>query len=94
MWWWHVRLPVPTPASEAVAALLETWPEVQGVAMEGVWSDGPPHPEYGEWFDDSLLRSDVTSVSVWIPEVVPAANCRRRLQAWLARFQPAGLDGG
>ncbi|MCL6636857.1 MAG: 50S ribosomal protein L11 methyltransferase [Alicyclobacillus sp.] len=94
MRWWQVRLPVPTPASEAVATLLETWPEVQGVAMEGVWSDGPPHPEYGEWFDDTLLRSDVTSISVWIPELVPEAEWRQRLLDVLDRVAAAGLDVG
>jgi ribosomal protein L11 methyltransferase len=94
MKWWQIRLAVPAEASEALAARLQDWPEVQGVAMEGVWDATPPHPEYGEWFDESLLNSDVIQVTVYVPETVAEAVWRARLAEDLAVVASAGLDVG
>lgn len=94
MKWWQIRLAVPAEASEAVAARLQDWPEVQGVAMEGLWDAQPPHPEYGEWFDESLLYSDAVQVTVYVPETVPEAVWRARLADDLAAVAAAGLDVG
>ncbi|MCL6516345.1 50S ribosomal protein L11 methyltransferase [Alicyclobacillus sp.] len=92
MEWWQIRLAVPAEASEAVAARLQEWPEIQGVALEGLWGEEPPHPEYGEWFDDSLLHSDRMQVSVYLPATVAEDEWRRRLARDLAAVAAAGLD--
>jgi ribosomal protein L11 methyltransferase len=91
--WWQLTVKVPAESAEAVAALLQEWPEVGGVAMEGDVAASPPHPEWGEWFDDSLLtRAKNIVLQVYLPELIPESEIRSRLAAALGAVAEAGLD--
>lgn len=90
MQWWEITFHVPIEASEAVSALLVDWSEVKGVAMEGVGSPAP-HPEYGEWLDESLLHSDVVSIKAYVPDYVSEANLGQRLDELTSRIKSSGL---
>ncbi|MBX5436459.1 MAG: 50S ribosomal protein L11 methyltransferase [Alicyclobacillaceae bacterium] len=94
MRWWEVRFEVPAEASEAVCALVQEWPEVTGVAVEGCAGDKPVHPEWGEWFDESLLHTSVQQVSFYVPDYVPSSAVADRLRRDLERVRAAGLDVG
>jgi ribosomal protein L11 methyltransferase len=92
--WWEVRFIVPSEASEAVAALLHEWPEVHGVTMEGVTGEEPMHPEWGEWFDESLLHTDDVTMSAYVPETVGREEIEDRVKAVLNRVRDAELSIG
>ncbi|GGJ09340.1 ribosomal protein L11 methyltransferase [Alicyclobacillus cellulosilyticus] len=94
MRWWEVKLKVPHEAAEAWGALLQEWPEVQGVAMEGVYPAGALELNTGEWFPDRLLHPEAVEVAVYLPEGVAAAEVRRRLADAAERIRAAGLPAG
>ncbi|MCF8563328.1 50S ribosomal protein L11 methyltransferase [Alicyclobacillus tolerans] len=91
MRWWKVSLRVPQAATEAVSALLEEWPEVKGVEITGVHPGNVPHPEYGEWFDESLLQARRALVTVYVPDYVTEADIRHRTAHLRERMNRAGL---
>lgn len=94
MQWWEVRFDIPNEATEAVSALIQDWPEVQGVAMEGPLEARPRHPEYGEWFDALLLDRDFIRVSFYLPEEVAESDIRQRLADVFHTVREAGLSVG
>ncbi|MCL6631078.1 MAG: 50S ribosomal protein L11 methyltransferase [Alicyclobacillus herbarius] len=92
MRWWQLTVRVPSESAEALAALLQEWPEVGGVAMEGDVSTAPLHPEWGEWFDDSLLTgAKYVYIQVYLPEMTPEAEIRERIEDALAAVERSGL---
>lgn len=94
MRWWEVKVLVPAEAVEAVTALLQDWPEVQGVAVEGRSDLHPPHPEWGEWFDERLPQTDALFIIVYVPETASAQELRARMAGVLGVVQGAGVDIG
>ncbi|MCL6452460.1 MAG: 50S ribosomal protein L11 methyltransferase [Alicyclobacillus sp.] len=94
MQWVEVTCTVLHEASEALCAVLLEWPDVQGVAVEGVASLQPPHPEYGEWFDESLLATDTVQVRFYLPHPATVQTAVDRARRALAQVQAAGLDIG
>lgn len=91
MRWYEVTVRLPAESTEAVAALLQEWPEVNGVAIEGVNEAAPPHPEWGEWFDEALLNTERQSVKAYVPETVSREDVLMRAKAILERVRRAGL---
>lgn len=91
MRWWQVTVKIPEESVEAIAALLNEWPEVKGVAMEGMGVSSAPHPEYGEWLDDSLLDSTEVSVQAYVPEYVERGELTVRLSHLRQQVQAADL---
>lgn len=85
---------VPSESADAIAALLQDFPEVHGVAMEGAITTGPLHPEYGEWFSVDLTDQHDTTVTIYFPKTVRAEDIRARIQAAVDRVRKAGLDVG
>lgn len=85
---------VPVEAAEAVSALVQEFPEIQGVQMEGAIESGPNHPEYGEWFADELLVAKEISITVYFPDYVDVAAIPDRLISVLDAVQEAGLSIG
>lgn len=92
MKWLEVSCRVPQEASEALCAVILDWPEVQGLAVEGAIDKTPPHPEYGEWLDDSLLQTDTVVVRFYLPEPATVENAVSRTKAALALVRRSGLD--
>ncbi len=92
MRWYEVTIRLPAESTEAVAALLQEWPEVNGVAIEGVNEAGPPHPEWGEWFDEALLNTQHQSVKAYVPETASREGILSRAQAILETVREAGLS--
>ncbi|MCL6627030.1 50S ribosomal protein L11 methyltransferase [Alicyclobacillus shizuokensis] len=91
--WWQLNVRVPSESAEALAALLQEWPEVGGVAMEGDVATAPGHPEWGEWFDDSLLtKARFTHIQVYVPELTREQEIRRRAEEALTKVEQGGLD--
>lgn len=68
MKWWEVRTPVDWTAADRLAELWLSVPDVKGVATEDWSVDQPPHREYGEWFDESILAGRQPVVVVYLPE--------------------------
>lgn len=91
MRWWQVTVQVPEVTADAMAALLNEWPEVKGVAMEGMGLTSAPHPEYGEWLDDSLLGSGDVTVRAYVPEYVERESLVQRLAQLREQVQAADL---
>lgn len=91
MRWWEVQCTVPSESVEGISALLMEWPEVQGVAVEGRTEDQPLHPEWGEWFDESLLKTDTMVVSFYVPEWVEERAIRDRIAVDYTAVRNAGL---
>lgn len=87
--WWEITIQIPEEATEAVAALLGDWPEVKGVAVEGIAVSAPLHPEYGEWLDDSLLHNEQVSIRAYVPELVHQAELERRIVELLRLVEEA-----
>lgn len=85
---------MPNESTEAIAAVLQEWPEVHGVAIEGLSEEVPNHPEYGEWFDESLLQTKDLTVTVYVPEDIPEAELRLRLRNAVDIVAGVGLDVG
>jgi ribosomal protein L11 methyltransferase len=94
MQWWEVSFDIPGEATEAVSALIQEWPEVQGIAMDGPLEAEPNHPEYGEWFDQALLEKKFVRVSFYLPDDALQANIEQRLATVLDVVRGAGLDVG
>ncbi|QSO46115.1 50S ribosomal protein L11 methyltransferase [Alicyclobacillus mengziensis] len=92
MKWLEVSCRVPQEASEALCAVILDWPEVQGLAVEGAIDETPPHPEYGEWLDDSLLQTDNVVVRFYLPEPATEDDAVSRTKAALALVKRSGLD--
>lgn len=91
MKYWQVQWTVPAEAAEAVAALAQEWPGVGGVVVEGAVPPDPPHPEWGEWFDDGLLRVPVQQVRVYVPQTESWEDVQERAWAVLERVSAAAL---
>ncbi|KPV38966.1 50S ribosomal protein L11 methyltransferase [Alicyclobacillus ferrooxydans] len=91
MKWLEVSCKVPQEASEALCAVILDWPEVQGLAVEGVFDKAPLHPEYGEWLDESLLQTDDVVVRFYLPEPISEADATERTMAALRLVKGAGL---
>ena len=89
MRWWEVAVQSSEETAEAISALLEEWPEVKGVSMEGIRLTQPLHPEYGEWFDESLLHTEEVSIKVYVPEYVTEAELLQRLETLKIQVQRA-----
>lgn len=88
MQWWQVRINIvheAVAAVDALSALLQAWPEVQGVMIENDVPARPLHPEYGEFLADSLLQqsADVT-VTVYLPGTMMETTVRQRIGTALA----------
>ncbi|MCL6443555.1 MAG: 50S ribosomal protein L11 methyltransferase [Alicyclobacillus sp.] len=90
--WWEVECVVHHEAAEAVSALLQDWPEVQGVAIEGATGGMAGRELYGDWFDDSLLRSEFATVRCYVPDYVDENSLRHRALQTLATVRSAGLQ--
>ncbi|RIV25861.1 50S ribosomal protein L11 methyltransferase [Alicyclobacillaceae bacterium I2511] len=89
--WWEVRIGVAQESVEALTALLEEWPEVQGVVVEGGVMGQPLHPEYGEWLDESLMNPEPFFVVMYVPIHVEKWVLKDRLAQVFARLAAAGL---
>lgn len=94
MQWLEIRLTVPYEASEAVAAVLQEWPEVYGVAMEGGPQPVAPHPEYGEYVADALSATADATVTTYVPETLPEADVWQRLDRLFATVNASGFAVG
>jgi ribosomal protein L11 methyltransferase len=94
MKWWEARLVVPLEAGEAVSALVQEFPEIQGVQMEGAIESTPMHPEYGEWLAEELLAAEDVMVTVYFPEYVEVSAIPNRLLALLDTVAASGLSIG
>lgn len=94
MQWWEVQFDIALEATEAVSALIVDWPEVQGIAMEGAPETEPSHPEYGEFFDESLFSSDQVRFAFYLPETLLPSDIHHRLGEVFQRVRSAGLDVG
>lgn len=96
MRWWEISFVVPDEAAEAVSGILQDWPEVQGVALEGRVTEPPPHLEYGEWFDEKLLSRSDTTVTFYVPQSgqTDEATLRLRLHQVFTDISAAGLQIG
>ncbi|GMA52147.1 ribosomal protein L11 methyltransferase [Alicyclobacillus contaminans] len=94
MQWWQVRWTVPWQSAEALAGVLQEWPEIQGVAMEGGPREAVKNPEFGEWMDEQLSDSETTEMSIYVPESMPETELRERLGAAFNQVASAGLDLG
>ncbi|WP_206917394.1 50S ribosomal protein L11 methyltransferase [Alicyclobacillus suci] len=94
MHWWQVQFKVTHEAAEAVAALLQEFPDLQGVQLEGIGNVHIPHPEYGEWFDEMIVPTDGVEVSVYFPEGHEPQVVRARVLDVVERVHASGLDVG
>ncbi|SHJ51432.1 50S ribosomal protein L11 methyltransferase [Alicyclobacillus tolerans] len=74
MKWWEIKQTVSRNQADVISALWLEMQDVQGVAVEGRTEDEPPHPEFGEWFDESLLETDQQVVRVYFPETYKEAD--------------------
>ncbi|MFD1677802.1 50S ribosomal protein L11 methyltransferase [Alicyclobacillus fodiniaquatilis] len=92
MQWWQVQFDVSHEAADAVAALIQDFPDVQGVQMEGIGDLQVPHPEYGEWFDEMIVPTKGITVFVYFPETHEPKQIRSRILAVLSRVAEAGLQ--
>ncbi len=92
MQWWEVRVRVVQESVEALTALVQEWPEMQGVVVEGAVGVQPPHPEYGEWFDECLLNNQSSLVTVYVPVQVAESILRSRLAQVFSRLIASGLE--
>ncbi|WP_067622011.1 50S ribosomal protein L11 methyltransferase [Alicyclobacillus acidiphilus] len=91
MHWWHVQFHVSHEAADAVAALLQDFPDIQGVQLEGIGELETPHPEYGEWFDEMIVPTDTVLVSVYFPESYRPDAIRERVADVVDRVANAGV---
>lgn len=91
MHWWHAAFHVPNEAADAVAGLLQEFPDIQGVQLEGMGHLRAPHPEYGEWFDEKIVPTDDVEVSVYFPDDDHPERIRTRILAVLDHVSEAGL---
>ncbi|WAH38539.1 50S ribosomal protein L11 methyltransferase [Alicyclobacillus dauci] len=94
MHWWHVQFHVTHEAADAVAALLQDFPDIQGVQLEGIGELQVPHPEYGEWFDEMIVPTDGVQVSIYFPESHSPEDIRGRVENVIRRVQESGLEVG
>jgi len=95
MLWWEARMQVPHEAADAVSAVLQSFPEVQGVAMEGGVTPDVLHPEYGEFLDDVLRTpSAAVTLTVYVPATHARAALETRIHAALLQVSDAGLEIG
>ncbi|EJY57045.1 50S ribosomal protein L11 methyltransferase [Alicyclobacillus hesperidum URH17-3-68] len=94
MHWWHVQFRVAHEASDAIAALLQEFPDVQGVQLEGIGEFEQPHPEYGEWFDEMIVPTPDVAVAVYFPDEYDPAELRDRIQGVIDRVAAAGVHVG
>jgi ribosomal protein L11 methyltransferase len=94
MQWWEVQFDIALEATEAVSALIVDWPEVQGVSMEGAPEAEPSHPEYGEFFDESLFSSNQVRFAFYLPETLLSSDIHHRLGEVFQRVRAAGLEVG
>lgn len=94
MHWWHVQFHVSHEASDAVAALLQDFPDIQGVQLEGIGVFETPHPEYGEWFDEMIVPTDTVLVSVYFPDSYRPEEIRTRVAQAIERVVDAGVHVG
>lgn len=94
MKWVEVQCLIPNESSEAFGEVILGWPEVQGIAVEGVGDAKPPHAEFGEWYDDSLLETAVVTVRFYLPEPATPESTARRTLAALDAIADTGLPIG
>ncbi|WAH43786.1 50S ribosomal protein L11 methyltransferase [Alicyclobacillus fastidiosus] len=94
MHWWQVQFNVTHEASDAVAGLLQEFPDIQGVQLEGIGNVHVPHPEYGEWFDEMIVPTEGVTVFVYFPETHEPGEIRSRVLAVVDKVSEAGLDVG
>jgi len=92
--WWHVRVRVAHEAADALSAVLESYPDVQGVQMEGISPAEVRPPRFGEWFDEQLTPTPDVEVSVYVPEAHDRGEIERRVRDAVGRVREAGLDPG
>ncbi|WP_206830904.1 50S ribosomal protein L11 methyltransferase [Alicyclobacillus fructus] len=94
MRWWHVRVRVAHEAADALSAVLEGYPDVQGVQMEGISPAEVRPPRFGEWFDEQLTPTPDVEVSVYFPETHDRGEIEQRMRNAVSRVRLAGLDPG
>ncbi|WP_062306302.1 50S ribosomal protein L11 methyltransferase [Alicyclobacillus sendaiensis] len=94
MRWWHVRVRVTHEAADALSAVLQSYPDVQGVQMEGVSPGEVRPPRFGEWFDEQLTPTPDVEVSVYVPETHDRGEIEQRVRDAVRRVREAGLDPG
>ncbi|SIS66863.1 50S ribosomal protein L11 methyltransferase [Alicyclobacillus vulcanalis] len=94
MRWWHVRVRVAHEAADALSAVLESFPDVQGVQMEGIAPSEVRPPRFGEWFDEQLTPTPDVEVSVYFPETYARQEVEARMESAVRRVREAGLDPG
>lgn len=92
MHWWQVQFEVSHEAADAVAALLQDFPDIQGVQLEGIGQLQIPHPEYGEWFDEMIVPTSGVTVFVYFPETYLPQEIRVRVNDVIDRVAKANLD--
>lgn len=92
MHWWQVQFHVSHEAADAVAGLLQDFPDIQGVQLEGIGQLHSPHPEYGEWFDELIFPTEDVAVSVYFPESYSPQEIRERTCGVIDKVSSAGLD--
>lgn len=91
MRFWQVQCYVSHESSDAIAALLQDFPDIQGVQLEGIGELQVPHPEYGEWFDEMIVPTDRILVSVYFPESYEETSIRDRIQSVIRQVQQADV---
>jgi ribosomal protein L11 methyltransferase len=90
--WWQVRIGTPREAVDALSAVLQAWPDVQGVMIENDIPDGPLHPEYGEFLDDHLLeQAEELVVTVYLPGTDSEVRVRNRIDEAVSAVAASGL---
>lgn len=94
MKWVEVECQIPNESNEALGAVVLNWPEVQGIAVEGVGDAQLPHADFGEWFDESLLGTSEVTVRFYLPEPATPESAMERTLAALATVTAAGLSIG
>lgn len=94
MHWWQVQFHISHEASEPVSALLQDFPDIQGVQLEGVGELQVPHPEYGEWFDEMIVPTADVLVSVYFPEDYQLGSIRDRILSVIHQVEQAGVSVG
>ncbi|AEJ44016.1 ribosomal protein L11 methyltransferase [Alicyclobacillus acidocaldarius subsp. acidocaldarius Tc-4-1] len=89
-----MRVRVAHEAADALSAVLESYPDVQGVQMEGISPAEVRPPRFGEWFDEQLTPTPDVEVSVYVPEAHDRGEVERRVCDAVRRVREAGLDPG
>ncbi|MCY0888461.1 MAG: 50S ribosomal protein L11 methyltransferase [Alicyclobacillaceae bacterium] len=86
MKWWEVRTPVDLTVADQLADLWLNIPDVKGVATENWSVDTPPHAEYGEWFDESILAGTQPMVVVYLPETWDRGRVQSAVETVLSEW--------